>query len=99
MNVSSVALMGNQSIKNSWLSGPAKVRMFGDAGEGATFAFGTIAVIHAAIIRPAGVAIGAYHGYKRHGSVGAAIGWGVLGACFPIITSAVAFAQGIDKAK
>lgn len=45
----------------------------------------------------AGTAIGAYHGYKRHRSVGAAIGWALLGGIFPIITIPVAFAQGIGK--
>jgi hypothetical protein len=47
----------------------------------------------------AGTAIGAYHGYKRNNSVGWAIGWAVLGGMFPVITSAVAFAQGISKRK
>lgn len=41
----------------------------------------------------------AYHGYKRSGSVGAAIGWGLLGAFFPVITPAVALAQGFGKPK
>lgn len=42
----------------------------------------------------------AYHGYKRNrGSVGWAVGWGVLGALFPIITPAVALAQGFGKSR
>ena len=42
----------------------------------------------------------AYHGYKRNrGSVGAAVGWGLLGGIFPIITPAVALAQGFGKPK
>jgi hypothetical protein len=40
-----------------------------------------------------------YHGYRRHGTVGAAIGWGVLGAIFPVITPAVALAQGFGQPK
>jgi hypothetical protein len=47
----------------------------------------------------AGTGIGAYHGYKRNNSVGWAIGWGFLGALFPIIVIPVAFAQGIGKPK
>jgi len=42
----------------------------------------------------------AFHGYRRsRGSVGAAVGWGLLGAFFPIITPAVALAQGYGKPK
>lgn len=42
----------------------------------------------------------AFHGYRRsRGSVGAAVGWGLLGALFPIITPAVALAQGFGKPK
>lgn len=44
------------------------------------------------------VALCAYHGYARHnGSIGAAIGWGLLGGIFFPITPAVAFAQGFGK--
>jgi hypothetical protein len=56
-------------------------------------------IVSTSLWSAAGAAIGAYHGYKRNGSVGWAIVWGVLGAISPIITSAVAFAQGIDKRK
>lgn len=39
-----------------------------------------------------------YHGYKRNrGSVGWAVVWGLLGGAFPIITPAVAVAQGFGK--
>lgn len=48
-------------------------------------------------ISMAGAGIGAYHGYKRNGSIGWAIGWGLLGGMFPVFTTAIAFAQGIDK--
>ena len=47
----------------------------------------------------AGMAIGAYHGYKRNNSVGWAIGWALLGGIFPVIAIPVAFAQGIGKRK
>jgi hypothetical protein len=40
----------------------------------------------------------AFHGYRRsRGSVGSAIGWGLLGGFFPVITPAVALAQGFGK--
>ena len=41
----------------------------------------------------------AYHGYKRNESVGWAIGWAFMGALFPVITPAVALAQGFGQAK
>lgn len=46
----------------------------------------------------AGSGLGAYHGYKRNeGSIGWAIGWGVLGYIAPVITTGVALAQGFGK--
>jgi len=47
------------------------------------------------------LAIGAlaYHGYKRNGSVGWAIGWALIGGLSPIIGGAVAIAQGFGKPK
>jgi len=48
----------------------------------------------------ASIGASAFHGYRRHnGSVGAAIGWGLLGGLFPVITPAVAFAQGFGQPK
>lgn len=58
--------------------------------RGATMAWGTVALISSGA--------SAYHGYLRsRGSVGAAVGWGLLGALFPIITPAVALAQGFGR--
>lgn len=52
------------------------------------------AVIHG-MLRIVGAGVAGVHGYRRHsGSVGAAIGWSVLGFIAPIITNAVGFAQG-----
>lgn len=45
----------------------------------------------------AGTGLGAYHGYKRTGSIGWAIGWALLGGLFPIITIPVAVAQGFGR--
>jgi len=48
----------------------------------------------------ASIGLSAYHGYKRNnGSLGWGIGWGLLGAAFPIITPAIAFAEGFAKPK
>lgn len=47
----------------------------------------------------AGTAIGAYHGYKRTKSIGWTVGWAVLGGLFPLITGAIALAQGFAKPK
>lgn len=46
------------------------------------------------VLSLAGVGIGAYHGYRRNDSVGWAIGWALLGGMFPVITIAIALAQG-----
>jgi hypothetical protein len=52
------------------------------------------------VVDAASIGVSAYHGYKRNnGSVGWALGWGLLGGLFPIITPAIAFAQGIGKRK
>jgi len=53
--------------------------------------------VHAAM-SVAGGTLGAYHGYKRNrGSLGWALAWSALGTGAPIITTAVAFAQGFGK--
>lgn len=41
----------------------------------------------------------AYHGFKRNDSVGWAVAWGLLGGMFPVITPAIALAQGFGKRK
>ena len=65
--------------------------MISTGQQTATGAFWEIAI-------PLSVAASTYHGYKRHsGSLGWALGWGVLGGLFPIITPAVALAQGFGK--
>jgi len=51
------------------------------------------------VLRLASTGISAYHGYKRNNSVGWALWWGFMGSMFPIVTPAIAFAQGIDKPK
>lgn len=39
----------------------------------------------------------AYHGYKRNDSIGWGVAWGALGSAFPIITVAIAAAQGFGE--
>jgi hypothetical protein len=39
----------------------------------------------------------AYHGYKRNDSVGWALVWAVAGMVLPVVTPAVAIAQGFGK--
>lgn len=52
------------------------------------------------VLQLASVAASAYHGARRNrGSFGWALGWGVLGAIFPIVTPIVAIAQGYAKPK
>jgi hypothetical protein len=51
------------------------------------------------IARYASVGASAYHGFKRNQSVGWAIAWGLLGGLAPVITPAVALAQGFGKRK
>jgi len=52
------------------------------------------------LISAASAGVSAYHGYKRNnGSIGWAVGWGLLGGIFPVITPAIAFAQGLGERK
>lgn len=39
----------------------------------------------------------AYHGYKRNGTVWSAIKWSLVGGFFPVISVAIAAAQGFGK--
>lgn len=61
----------------------------GDAGESAFTA-----------LRLAAQGLAVFHGYRRNrGSIGWAIGWGMLAAFSPIITIGIALAQGVGKPK
>ena len=46
------------------------------------------------IASAASIGLSAYHGYRRNDSLGWGIAWGLLGGLFPIITPAIAFAEG-----
>ncbi len=54
-------------------------------------------VVGLGLIQLASIGISAYHGYKRNNSTGWAIWWGLMGGIFPIVTPAIAFAQGLGK--
>lgn len=43
------------------------------------------------------MAAGAYHGYKRNQSVGWALWWALMGSTFPVLTPAIALAQGFGQ--
>lgn len=46
----------------------------------------------------ASIGASAYHGYRRgRGSLEGAIGWGIAGGVFPVITPVVALVQGFAK--
>lgn len=47
----------------------------------------------------ASAAASGYHGYKRNGTIGGAVLWFFLGTLFPVITPAIAVAQGFNKKK
>ncbi len=50
------------------------------------------------ILRPLAAAAMAYHGYRRHrGKVLWALGWALVGGAFPLITPAIALAQGFGQ--
>lgn len=68
----------------------------GDIGTSAAAAGGAMAPI-IGLVGIASSGLSAYHGYKRNNSIGWAVGWGFLGGLFPIITPAIAFAQGFGE--
>jgi hypothetical protein len=52
-----------------------------------------------AVASAASAGASAYHGYRRNDSLVWGVVWGVLGGAFPIITPAIALAQGFAKPK
>lgn len=49
--------------------------------------------------RKIGALAATFHGYKRNGSIGWALLWGLAGAAAPLTTNVIAVAQGFGKAK
>lgn len=95
----------NQCVPTNWNPTDAQIQAWmtlranASAGHPATLdqylgtvRWGVVAVWGASIVASA------IHGYKRHnGSVGAAIGWGVMGGVVPVITPIVALAEGYGQ--
>lgn len=50
-------------------------------------------------ILAASAAASAYHGYRRDGSIGWAVVWGLCGLFLPVVTPAVALLQGYAEPK
>jgi hypothetical protein len=55
------------------------------------------AVIATAALSLVSAGISAYHGYRRDRSVMAGVGWGFMGAIFPVVTPIVSIAQGYAR--
>jgi hypothetical protein len=51
------------------------------------------------VLALASMAASTYHGYRRNKSIGWALVWGVAGGLFPVVTPAIAVAQGFAKPK
>lgn len=49
------------------------------------------------VLSTASMAASVYHGYRRRGTISNALVWGAMGALFPVITPAVALAQGFGE--
>lgn len=47
----------------------------------------------------ASMAASVYHGYRRNQSIGWALWWGLMGSMFPVVTPAIAVAQGFGDRK
>jgi len=67
--------------------------MGANQAETAGFVWGSLY----SVLAIASTGLSAYHGYKRNDSVGWALWWGFCGALFPVVTPAIAFAQGFGK--
>ena len=70
--------------------GPPSVGAIGQGSEGGGLY---------ALAGTAATLAGAYHGYRRHGTVGWAVVWGLLGGAFWPIAMPVAVAQGFGERK
>lgn len=53
----------------------------------------------AGILSVASAAASGYHGYRRNQSIGWAVWWFFMGSIFPVVTPAIALAQGFGKKK
>lgn len=55
--------------------------------------------VHSGAGRSVAMAANAWHGYRRNGSIGWALGWAILGYAAPVITTVIATAQGFGHKK
>ena len=96
VQVASHPLVCHPSVCAATLSGPAKATnrsVVGSHYEENPLAFYQSPAYQ--ILATVSMLASGYHGYKRNNdSVGWAIGWGLLGSMFPIITPFVAVVQG-----
>jgi hypothetical protein len=67
--------------------------MGANQAETAGFVWGSLYTVLAV----ASTGLSAYHGYKRNESIGWALWWGFCGGLFPVVTPAIAFAQGFGQ--
>jgi hypothetical protein len=93
MNYTTMGLQAICQPNNEPTTGP--IIVFGQATDGSNTGFSVSPIWSALSI--ASSAASAYHGYKRNNSVGWALWWGFMGGLFPVITPAIALAQGFSK--
>lgn len=90
--------MGLQTIcQTGYTSTTKPLIVFGQAADGTSSPFSVSPLWGALSV--ASSAASAYHGYKRNDSIGWAAWWGLMGGLFPVITPAIALAQGFGTSK
>lgn len=98
LKVRSAFRMDSDSRRNfASLKNLAGFTRLGDVTSGSPQVTQTeIAVV--GVLSAASIGACAWHGYRRHcGSVPWAIGWAIMGGLFPVVSVAVALAEGFGK--
>lgn len=79
------------------------IRSFGDDAPTVTAPTSTLdsvmGIVNSMPVRAAAGVASTYHGYKRTGSVGWAVLYGLLGGIFPLETVPITIAMGYGKPK
>jgi len=75
----------------SLLSGIGRLNGLGSLGMEP----GAQAIVGIAVL--ASIGASAFHGYRRNNSVGWGVWWALMGGLFPVVTPAIALAQGFGK--
>lgn len=78
------------SIRDAYYANLAKTKSTQEA-------VASLGVIIPGLLVAGSIGASAYHGYKRNKSTGWGVWWGFMGLLFPVITPAVAIAQGYGK--